>query len=434
MESLHIMIKKSLSIGASLLLASQIGLADISKNPSDNTQAQEEKLAQLQIVIDQLKQQAKTEHPASTNLGYQAERNAVYVDRDVEHTYLESLSSSTRALSLLQVRNRFGDNSLTLGGEIEMDTQYWFGNNFQESQGEATSDLHNGSGIFLTGADLDLLYNMGQWLQFYTETATYQNGSSIDTSAQSAFVTVGNLDKTPFFATIGKGRPMFGTLPGAPWAASIEQGLFRPSYVNNVTLSYAKDNLITNFTYINPSANHNTFLTDVFYTYDIPKTQLSIGGNLGYINDINGTGMGIASAPNTDIKRTPAVNVEGNLNFGAFSLYSGWESTLAENDALDNNGLSGVWYLQGAYSPLILGDATTFSLAYAQSYNMSNVYFPAASDAGNPISIIGPKRQFYAFVSRNIFTSFILSLEYAWLQTYNNQDNNTITLDTTFYF
>ncbi|MCF6807604.1 LbtU family siderophore porin [Thiotrichales bacterium 19S9-12] len=398
----------------------------VAENTSIQKEKEQQSLIELQQEIDLLK------HDITNNDGYL--RHVIYDANSVDHIYLEGLSSSTRALSLLQARDRFDNNTLVLGGEIEFDSQVWYGDEFRANENQSTADLSNGSGIFLTTVNIDFLYNIGQWLQVYIEVLGSQDGSNVDVSGESASVTIGNLDKTPFFATVGKNRPMYGTLPGAPWASSIEQGLFRPGYINNITLGYNKDNLTANFTYINASANHDTFIADTFYTYPISKTQLKLGGNLGYVNDINGTGMGIASTPNNDKTRTPAINVEGQINWKTWTFYSGWASTMRENKALDSNGLSGVWYLQGAYEPILFGKPTLFSISYAQSYNMSNVYFPSAANAGNSVSIIGPKRQIYAFISRTIIDAFILSIEYAWIKTFNNQENNTITLDTTIYF
>ncbi|MCF6764661.1 LbtU family siderophore porin [Thiotrichales bacterium 19S3-7] len=432
------MIKQLMLMGILTTLTSGYAYAADQTNNSKESQIQLAKLQQLQTEVDEL--QAQLNPPTQSKaapftLANKTLRSTIYLDNNVEHTYLEGLSSSTRALSLLQVRNKFGNNAMVLGGEIETDTQIWWGDKMTVvNQDDGLTTIENGSGTYLTGANLDLLYNLGQWLQIYFETITYQDSNGIETDAESAFVTLGNLDKSPFFATMGKGRPMFGTLPGAPWAASIEQGLFRPGYINNITLGYNEGNFITNFTYISPSANHSTFLVDSFYSYDIPDTKWTLGGNIGYVNDINGTGMGIAATDNADTSRTPAVNVEGNIAWKEFTVYSGWESTLRNNTALDENGLSGVWYIQGVYAPEILGKETTFSASYAQSYNMSGVYFPMASSAGEPLSIIGPHQQFYVFVSRNVLDSVILSLEYAWIKTYDNQENNTITFDTIMYF
>ncbi|UTW42897.1 LbtU family siderophore porin [bacterium SCSIO 12844] len=431
------MIKKLVLLGTILALSSNYTYAAEHTDQAKDTQAQLATLEQLQQEVNELKAQVKTkDHENETsNLKYKTPRSTIYLDHNVDHTYLEGLSSSTRALSLLQVRNKFGNNAMVLGGQIETDTQIWWGDKINViNQDGGSTTIENGSGTFLTGANLDLLYNSGEWIQIYFETITFQDSNGIETSPESAFITFGNLDKTPFFATVGKGRPMFGTFPGAPWAASIEQGLFRPGYINNLTLGYNKGNFITNFTYIKPSTSNGTFLIDSFYSYDIPNTKWTLGGNIGYVHDVNDTGMGITSTPDTENKRTPLVNVEGNITWRDYTLYSGWESTLTNNPVFDNNGLSGVWYVQGVYEPTILGKPTMFSASYAQSYNMSGVYFPMAASAGEPVSIKGPHQQFYVFVSRNIISSVTLSLEYAWLKTYDDQENNTVTLDTTIYF
>jgi hypothetical protein len=153
------------------------------------------------------------------------------------------------------------------------------------------------------------------------------------------------------------------------------------------------------------------------------------------MSDTNGTGAAISQTPNSSNTRTPVANIEGNVVYKDVTLYSGWTSTMRDNSNLDpSGGKSGVWYVQSVYQPSFFKQVTQFSIGYSQSYNMSQAYFPAAANAGTPTYLVGPKRQFYAFVTRNVFDSVVLSLEYAWLQTYSGKLNNEVTLDSTIYF
>ena len=65
--------------------------------------------------------------------------------------------------------------------------------------------------------------NAGNWAQAFMETNVSDGAILL-----SAFITIGNLDKTPFYFSFGKFRARFGRFPGGPWIGSIPQGIFPP--------------------------------------------------------------------------------------------------------------------------------------------------------------------------------------------------------------
>lgn len=416
--------KKSLSLIIASLILLQITPTYANEKIQQQLEQLQEKILQLK---ESLKQQTKNKH---TN----PPKNIVYGDGS-NALYIEQYPSSSRSLSLLENRSSF-QQGITVGGRVEFLTQYWNGSDFKAVDNDATINLENGTGIFLTNANLDFLANIGNWTQIYFATATSQDGSTFSTSARSAVISIGNLKISPFYISAGKSRPVFGSLPGDPWTLSIPEGTFRPGYVNNVTVGYDNfiNNLNVNFTYITPSDNTSAFIADAFYTYPI-QYYFTIGGNIGYVSNINGTGMSITTS-NTANKRTPLFNIEGKMMYKDITFYSGWQQTLNNNPSInpDNKGKTGSWYIESTYQPSQFTTTTIFSLGYAQTYNMSNGFYSAPANAGTPFSIIGPKRQIYGVISRDILTGLTVSLEYAWLETYKNKVNNTLTLNTTVYF
>ncbi|TNF66394.1 MAG: LbtU family siderophore porin [Gammaproteobacteria bacterium] len=371
----------------------------------------------------------------------------VYIESDAEYddTLLEQLSSSQMPLGTLKLQERFHQPSLVLGGSIEADVQGWWGDqtSAQNASGK-TVTYGNGASASITTANLDLLANVNEWVQGYITLAGTENGVGID----NAFINFGNLSQFPFFASVGKNRPPLGSFGGGGvWASSIGTMLFRPTKLTNVTVGYNHDGLTTYLAGWRNNSSHNSddatstmneynFVYSAFYTANITK-KLAYSVNGGYMNNIIGSGAGADGIKSLDggqsTDRNPVLNFEGSLTYDDYGLYAGIASTLFKRDYSDHER-AGTWYVQGVYSPDLYGIPTTFALSYNGAYHTQNFTGIVNGDAINEIEITGPKQEVIAYVQSEVLTNVYLTLEYAWLQTYNNGKGNTITGDATIYF
>ncbi|MCF6775126.1 DUF3573 domain-containing protein [Thiotrichales bacterium 19X7-9] len=369
----------------------------------------------------------------------------VYIESDAEYddTLLEQLSSSQMPLGTLKLQDRFHQPSLILGGSIEADVQGWWGDQIRTGASHDKDVYGNGAGASITTANLDLLANINEWVQGYITLAGTENGVGID----NAFINFGNLSQFPFFASVGKNRPPLGSFGGGGvWASSIGTMLFRPTKLTNVTVGYNHDGLTTYLAgWRNNSSDDNNdtstvneynFVYSAFYTANITK-KLAYSVNGGYMNNIIGSGAGADGIKSLDggqsTDRNPVLNFEGSLTYDDYGLYAGIASTLFKRD-YSNHERAGTWYVQGVYSPDLYGIPTTFALSYNGAYHTQNFTGIVNGDAINEIEVTGPKQEIIAYVQSEVLTNVYLTLEYAWLQTYNNGKGNTITGDATIYF
>ena len=385
-------------------------------------------------------------------------------------TTFEEFPSSKIPLSMLQVKNKFGRASdrhraLVFGGYLEADTQGWWGKHYQPgtssmNKSVASANYSQGAGVYLTTANLDVMANLNNWTQTYMVVSATQSSISL----QQAFVTFGNLDKFPLFATIGKNRIPFGAYAGGgPWISSIAQGLFRPSQFTNVTVAYAKDGLNTNLSLFTNKAEHiatgpgmnsqteghtsGDFMYSVFYNGAIGNSGINYGFNTGYLYNLaNTTALAgqiiqngeAANIQNRNIQnRNSVINFEGHMSYSDFSVMSGWFGTTVKQQ-YTNNSRAGAWYVQANYSPAmrLFGSdrETVFSVAYNGAYNTQLLPMSVAGEADPGVQITGVQKEVVASAQREVMSQVFLGLEYGWLGMYDKSHTNELTLDTSVYF
>ena len=388
------------------------------------------------------------------------------------------LPNPSMPLNILQIKSKFGSKkngyrALVFGGEIETDTQGWWGSNFKKptsftekdnGKSYTTAGYNSGVGVYLTTADLDVMANINKWTQTYMVVAATQN--SID--LEKAFITFGNLKSSPFFVSIGKSRVPFGTFAGgAPEIGSLTQTLFRPGRFTNITFSYYKDGLNTNLSVFAPQANNGAldaagtpvstddhssgdFMYSVFYNGKIPNSKVVYGVNAGYFYNIANAdiaaGQQLAKSSGVsgtvDVRnrqdRNSLLNFEGNVSYNAYALFGGVASTTMKKDYTGGNR-AGAWYLQAVYSPKLdlfgRDRTTTFAVAYNGAYDTQNIPIALiAGDAANSPTVTGVQKEVNAYVQREVLAQTYLGLEYGWLGMYDGAHTNEVTLDTSIYF
>ncbi len=279
-------------------------------------------------------------------------------------------------------------------------------------------------------------------------------------NVRDAYVTFGNLGVLPVYLTVGKVRLSFGSFnDGAPWYSGITQGMFRPGH-NTVsanlglnlgklsTQDYNFNLNVATFQTDNDNNDKANFMVSGFYDFD--NKTVKAGGNLGYIYNWIGTGMGgaqfaqndNAGSPNVVSKdRNGIINMESYLGLDKyFTLYGGL-TTATNKENYSNNSYFGAWYIQGEvplpinYGKFVQG--VNFGVSYQQSYNAQNLAYQLAgdsSDNGGP-SIIGVHKEFLLYAQAPVLSkNNLVGLEYGRLNLYNGQNTNEITVDISTYF
>ena len=364
----------------------------------------------------------------------------------------EQLSSADIPLSLLKMKNDYPTKSLTLGGLFEFEPiNSWFGDKLAEGNapGKASEPYHHGTAAAISNVSFDAMINVNDYTQVFTQ-FSYTGGNG-KISLMSGFVTFGNLQKSPFFVSVGKDRPRFGVFPGGPYYATIPQGIFRPGHLINTTVGYSHNNLDVYVAYLPTTVKNsggvglhkNGVMLSAFYTGKI-NNKVSYGFNAGYVSDVatTGSGVGVAvAAAHTGYKVVPAVDADANVTVGPFNLSGGYQTTLKKDSGVVTNSPTGEekkassYYTQLAYSVQLYNKPVTFAVNYSKAKNTENVAMPLAGDinSGGP-TFRGIEKQLGGYALVHLNKSFAAGLEYARMKTYAGQHTDAVSLYGAIYF
>src|SRR5580692_1754039 len=115
------------------------------------------------------------------------------------------------ALQLLQIRNKFNNNTPVFGGSVESDLQYWNGNSILTTPPQ---NYQNGAGIYLTQATIDLMLNITSFETIFLSMSGMNIGQSNPNGnylySPHAFILVGNLEYFPAYLKLGIDNIPFG--------------------------------------------------------------------------------------------------------------------------------------------------------------------------------------------------------------------------------
>lgn len=353
--------------------------------------------------------------------------------------FWDATDSSNFPLTILQDKNVYPRRSLALGGYLELEpVNSWWGDKFEpytsgpDKSGTlvpGTGSYKSGNGVGVSAATIDIMANANKWTQIFME-ADIHDG----TAFLNGFLTLGNLKYTPWYLTIGKFRPRMGVFPGAPWMASIPQGIFRPGHTYNAMLGYSKNNLDAYLAYIpQVDGQKQAVMASAFYNGKFGQSALGYAVDAGYISNIS---LG-ESLTGTTLQLQPVsgmVNVDGSLDYKGASIGAGWVSTL-KKEALTNNKRATSWYVQAGYgNARIFSKKVGFGVNYAAATNTQNVPMPLAGDANHGPMLYGVKDTAFAYAYSRMTRNILLGLEYGRLWMYNHKKSNEVTLYTAFYF
>ncbi|MCX7123991.1 MAG: LbtU family siderophore porin, partial [Gammaproteobacteria bacterium] len=362
------------------------------------------------------------------------------------------MPDTTFPLAMMQAKATF-NAPLILGGELEIDPQIW-GGSFSIPVDSSTT-YNNGSDIAVTTADLNTMANMGQWVSAYI---SIQGGvASNPTTLDQAFLTFGNIQRNPFFLTIGETYLPFGVFNGnGPYANNLTTNALRASNTNQISLNYVKGDFYTNLAGFENKDDRNN-LEDFSYMVSYTTTgnfNYSIGA--GYLYDVRGTDTSLGNAypnnnnettkvnpvntPNTITgSRNAVYDLNGLVAYGPYGMNG--EAALTQSGAQNLNGTEtgqmSTWNIAATYDILPWGIPTTLSMGYSATHNMNNIPFVLNGMANNSQSTqssdnnAGMAHQWIAYMSNEFFHNIYMSPEFSYDTLYNGTHTWELTYDIT---
>lgn len=258
-----------------------------------------------------------------------------------------------------------------------------------------------------------------------------------------AFVTVGNLDKTPFYITAGKTYIPFGVYTASgPWSVALTRAYFRANETPQVIFGFFNSGLTSNLSVFQDSAKNeiSNFVYNLNYAHTI-NTLWNFDVGAGYMNDIVGaanTAFGGANGGTiTSNGINPAVDLNAALNYAIYGVSAEYDQTL--RDTITNYGNVGqtkAWDVGVTAAPVVMSQPTTFALVYSGAAGIKGIPVGLANDVVNgPVAINGMKQAWIAYVSRPIISNNVqVGVEYQRATTYFDKIANVGTVDLSVFF
>jgi hypothetical protein len=447
--------KTALGISSAVLLAlSTSGMA--ASHPAQVTQAQFQSLQkEVHMLQTELAQQtasrkhnrhARRAHKAQSHKTPAKSSNTHHIQRLFSEDgyagseFWDATNGSDFPLTMLKDKAFYGPKSMAFGGYLELEPiNTWWGDTMpqyttgakpgtMDQNGTVTSYEH-GSGIGLSAATIDFMANANKWTQIFVEANISESSELLN-----GFLTFGNLKKSPLYFTVGKYRLRLGVFPGAPWMASIPQGIFRPGHTYNAMLGYTKNNLSAYLAYVpQASGQKQAMMASAFYNNAFGQSGVGYAVDGGYISDI-AIGSSLAGTAVDTLPGSSMVDVDGSLTFKSISLSSGWMSMLS-NTSITNNAKASAWYVGAGYNNLHMFSKTIgFGVNYSAAKNTQNVLMPLAGDSNKGPLLYGVKNAAVVFADSRLSRNILAGLEFGRMWTYNHKKTNEVTLYTAFYF
>ncbi len=410
-----------------LTLAISLGLATLTsyaggfhKTPFNKKMYQrlEQQEQQVETEIQQLQKtdDSKTGQLASFNDGL----------------FMIAISADRYALKFLQIKDQ---TPLQFGAGIELDAQQTFGNTIpvgsNNETGTVTTPYSNGNQImhfevFSTYARLNDWTHIALEVEDAGGTAAFRN----------ALINFGNLSKTPWYVSIGRTRADFAYFEGnGPYSNTLFNQIYRTSFNNpQINLGYYNGPISNTFTVFQPQGFHGQHNDPQFSDLLVLRHKFSnpLAGmfNIGYINDLRGTGNGFDASTqsfNQPTSRTGAFTVGTSWNYKQVSAFGIFNTTLKDQPITNNHKMYG-YTLGASVLPIVYNKHTNLTVTYTHMMNAQHIssVIPAR---GNATMLTGIEDNIEAFYSVPLKSNIIMTLEYNWDHTYNSRDVNTITLD-----
>lgn len=292
----------------------------------------------------------------------------------------------------------------------------------KHSPGSTNGDIN------LSDAELDIYAQVDPWVLGYLSFAWEDNlnspyrVSNANASIDKAFVTIGNLSKTPFYASLGQLYVPFGQYNSYMISDSLPEDLARTKARAAVigfhhqaengpfgSVYVFKSDTIDNDKSADGGVNLGyTFGADNFSgtlaVGAISNIADSIGmQNTGAPNSIPFSGFGMSSMAENIFKAVPAVDVNGSLTYKHFNLLGEYvDTTTAFNPmALSFDGYGArpsTGQIEGAYTFHLHGKPGSFAIGYNWT-----------QDA---LGLLLPKHRYIATVNYSFWRNTMESLEF----------------------
>ncbi len=277
---------------------------------------------------------------------------------------------------------------------------------YVEGQANTGNDYtgHSTNDIDLTGAEIKLLPEINQWAMGYL-VISYDNNVlkrpySLDRTNNSrlylsrGFLTIGKLNASPFYGTIGQIYLPFGSYNSYmitdPFTKTIGRAKQRP-----ILLGFSKNNFHTEVygfkgdSYTGSGKTVNNWGANIFYKADIDKFGAALGA--GYIQNIaDSDGMqntyvssGFKGFGKNEqlFHQVPAADINADFSYGPFDLIGDYIGSLRSFDMRDlsfNNKGAKVSALQTEldYKLRVFDKPATLAAGYQQSWEALGLNIP----------------------------------------------------------
>jgi hypothetical protein len=290
--------------------------------------------------------------------------------------------------------------------------------------------------VDLSGVELDTLVHVSPWAMGFVSLLYDNSPFSIDSRTvgpriansniflRRGFLTIGNLDKSPFYFTIGQMYVPFGRYSTSMLSNPMTRVVGRTNE-RAVVFGYADPNWFAQaYTYrgdtkINTTQNKNINEGgfNLGYTFKVDKVSGQFGvGIISNLSDAMGiqdngnprnvdqfSGFGRSFDTEFVFHRVPAVDFHGSLTIGPWAFMAEFLTAVRSYDRRDlsfNGGgaTPGALHLETNYNTTVFSKPTSFGVAYDQSWQALAYQIPNYSIA--------------AFVNTSIWKNTIQSLEY----------------------
>lgn len=361
---------------------------------------------------------------------------------------LVNTSSVNKDLVLLQMRQsinkQFSDaqkppeaySVITLSGELEGAAK--LSNGFDN---QTVSDLN------LTGAELDIGALVYPWVLGYL-TFEYDSGSlpnvisdhgqrerNSNLQLGQGFFTIGDLNRTPVYFTLGQLYAPFGQYSSYMYSDSLPKTLGRAKVraavlgFNGITRGnglYSSIYAFSGDSHVSSKRNIDQGGFNVGYRYRRgglkSNTSVSIISNMadssgmqtnGVDSDSQFSGFGHSSSTERLKHRVPGIDTQANVSYGSFTLIGDYITAMRSFDKRDMtyNGRGArpnAMHVEGAYNFAFYNRPGSFAVGYDHSWQA--------------LALNVPRNRFATALNYSIWRNTLASFEYRYDINYRNHD------------
>ncbi len=389
--------------------------------------------ADSESMVNQLQMQINTLQ-AQVNQLDQESQSALssVIDLDTADPF-GALSKVNMPLQLLKNRSQ-NPATLTLGGQIETDLQYWNGDSIQT---HPTTQYEQGSSVALTKLYLFSEANLGQDALAFI--SLDKSGGSNTVGVDRAFLMLGALNSsTPLFVTTGYTYLPFGMFSGnGPLNNTLITNVYRVSPTNQVSGNaiLGPVTLIAS-AYNNRSTVNNSM--DGLFTLEFAKNINQFHTNFGasYLSNMVGTASSLGAAFSQGAAHNPAWDTNFNVGVKAISLLGEYASTIhGATISNQNTSLLSSWMLGVSGQFGLLNSPYFWQLSDSETHNMQHVAMPLDGDFQAGLkTLTGFNHQWIGSIQGEYWKNVYIGPELTYGALYNGQDTYTAILDATAYF